>query len=60
MSFSLTNKATANKGIAKSVADSTHFNISNSIKLHIHRDRTLLSIYFYLQLLYFNLASVTG
>jgi len=52
-------KTATNKGIAKSVADSMHFNICNSIKLHIHRDRTLMNCNFYIQHLYFNLAAVS-
>jgi hypothetical protein len=45
--------------LLKAWLDFVGFNNSNSIKPHSQRDLTPLSFYFYLQLLYFNLAVVT-
>jgi len=45
---------------AKSMTDESNFGSGNFIKPYIQRAVTILSFYFYLQFLYFNLASVVG
>jgi hypothetical protein len=55
-----TKKASTTTALLKPWLDGRVFGSSNSNRRHIQRDLMLLSIYFYLQLLNFNLALVIG
>lgn len=46
--------------LLKALLDGRNFRSSNANRGHTQGDVTLLSFYFYLKLLYFNLASVIG